>query len=241
MCFRGYRVKRLAVVRSLLVVAAIVSTPAAALAQQQQYGQPPNTYVTWGNNNQSGVDVTYFIDAGFNSAQANLIRQAAAAWNTTNSNINLVEAGAGANIEFNYVPIAGFVLSTMNMTTAAGPGTYPNGDPWAQIQNPVTFDVNSNAPWYDGTNAIAGNIDFGAYAVTLMGRAIGLGTAGAGDLPSVMRPDSAFGFGSLGLTSPSASDVAAVNAVYGTPEPATFALFAVGLAAFGFSKRLRRK
>lgn len=237
---------RLAVFRALLVIASVGSTPAIALAQQQQYGQTsPDTYVTWGTNTpQANIDVTYFIGAGFNATQANLIRQAAATWNNAGSALNLVEVGvlAGSNIQMDFVPIGAPVFSQMTLNSVPGPGTYPNGDPWRQIVSPATLNVNSNFNWWDGTGVQPVNaFDLEAYVTTLLGRGLGLGNAAPGDAASVMQPDSAFLFGAPGNTALSPGDIVAVNAVYGTPEPATFALFGIGLAAFGFSKRVRRR
>ena len=62
----------LAGVRGWMVVALLCATPALAHAQAQQYGQPPNTYVTWGGpSNATTIDVTYFIGTGFVGNQAN--------------------------------------------------------------------------------------------------------------------------------------------------------------------------
>ncbi len=240
--------RRLALSRVWLTIAALAATPGVALAQSQQYGQtsPQNTYVTWGGNNPTNtiIDVTYFINPGFTTNQINLIHAAANAWSTNaiHMGVNLVIASsaATADIVWNNVPLAGFQLSQNTFNTSPQPGTFPNGSPWVQLTS-VTLNVNSLVPWWDGTGPQGGLIDFQSYVATLTGRALGLGTATQpADNPSLMQPDSAFGFGANLLDSPTPADVSAVGAVYGTPEPSTLALFGIGLAAFGLSRLYRR-
>jgi hypothetical protein len=241
-------VRRFAPFRVWLTVAALAATPAVALAQSQQYGQtsPQNTYVTWGDNTPTNtvLDVTYFINPGFTTNQINLIHAAANAWSTNaiHMGVNLVIASsaATADIVWNNVPLAGFQLSQNTFNTTAQPGTFPNGSPWVQLTS-VTLNVNSVAPWWDGTGPQFFQLDFASYVATLTGRALGLGTATLGtDLPSIMLPDSAYGFGFTFPDTPTATDIAALSAVYGTPEPSTLALFGIGLAAFGLSRLYRR-
>ena len=62
---------------SAAAAAAIVCAAwAPAQAQQQQYGQPGNTYVTWGTNTtgQNVIDVTYFVGPSMTGNTGNLIR-----------------------------------------------------------------------------------------------------------------------------------------------------------------------
>lgn len=229
---------RLALLAAVLTLAA----PAVLQAQQQQYGQAPNTYVTWGTNANVGrIDVTYFIGAGFNAARTNLIRQAAAQWSAAGSYVNLVEVGsaAAANIRLSMAPVGVAALSQITRTTVIQPGTI-NGQPWARIQNPETIVVNSNFQFWDGVGAQAANqYDFQAVMLDLMGYAIGLGFVNPGTDPtSVMQ--SAFTSGVPGNHVLSASDVASINAVYGSPEPETWTLMGIGLAVLGVMRFLRR-
>jgi len=238
---------RLGVVRGLVAAAILCAAPALAHAQQQ-FGQPPNTYTTWGTNNNTGsVDVTYFIGSGFNAMQTSLLRQAAATWNNSGSYVRLVEVAAPGNINLSSSNIGSFALYNLNMgTVTAQPGTFPDGNPWARITGPVTVNINDLTvfggvvTYWDGNGLLAPSpqIDFQALALDVMGRAIGLGLSA--DPLSVMQPDASFSFSLPGNHTLSATDVAAINAVYGSPEPATLALFGIGLAVIGFSKKFRR-
>jgi hypothetical protein len=55
-----------------------------------------------------------------------------------------------------------------------------------------------------------------------------------------MQPDGSFLFSQPGNHSLSFEDVAAAQAIFGTPEPTTLALLGIGLAVFGLSKKVRR-
>lgn len=225
-------------IRALLAAAVVCAAPALAEAQSQQYGQPPSTYTTWGDNNigTQYIDVTYFIGGGFTANQENLLRSAAAAWNGSGAAVRIAEVFApGADVDFSRALVPGFQLADVNITTVPGAGTYPNGDPWAQIQPGATIIVNNGIASWDGVGAQAG-IDFEALALNLFGQALGLGLA-SGDPTSVMQPDANYSFVAPGNQSLSPSDIAAIQAVYGTPEPATLALFGVGLLVLAFTKR----
>ena len=213
----------------LLTVLTGLFLAGVAAAQQQQFGQP-GTYVAWGGPPplSSPVDVTYFIGSGFTANQTSLIRQAAAAWDNAARGIQLIEVGsagaAGLTVTFNN----GGGFGTANLTTVPGAGTYPNGFPWRQI-TAANVNLNSNLNWWDGTGAIGpGQRDFQAAILDLLGQGLGLGLAAAADTTSVMQASIQPNVVGNHVLSP--SDVAAVNAVYGTPEPATIGLFAVGLA-----------
>lgn len=233
-----------------LAAAILCAASAFAHAQQQQYGQPPNTYVTWGSNNlgQATIDVTYFVgDASLSANQANLIRQAAAAWNNAGANVRLVEVtGPGAATTANVVFQIGntgstAVVAPTTLNTTPGAGTL-NGQSWVQINGQVVITASSLfLPFYwDGSPALQppGTIDFHTVALQMTGFAIGLGPAALGDSNSVMAQNFPLG---PGLTAPTANDVLAVTAVYGSPEPATFALFGIGLAALGLGRKFRRR
>src|SRR6185295_13968408 len=106
---------RVGVVRSLIAAAILFAAP-ALLHAQQQFGQPPNTYTTWGTDANTGrVDVTYFIGSGFNAMQTSLLRQAAATWSAGGSFVNLVEVGAPGNINLTTSNIGSFALYNLNM------------------------------------------------------------------------------------------------------------------------------
>lgn len=231
------------------MAAAMLFAAPALVHAQQQFGQPPNTYTTWGTNNNNGrIDVTYFIGSGLNPMQANLIRQAAATWSNSGSYVNLVEVGAPGNVNFSSSNLGFFTLSSVTMGTVTPQvGTFPDGNPWAQITGPVTVQVNDLSAfggalsYWDGNGVLAPTppqIDFQALALDLVGRAIGLGISV--DPASVMQPDGSFSLTNPGNHTLAPSDLAAINAVYGSPEPATFALFGIGLAVIGFSRKLRR-
>lgn len=201
----------------------------AASAQQQQFGQP-GTYVAWGNPppNSATVDVTYFIGPGFTANQAALIRGAASAWDSAATGLRVIEVGsigaAGLTVTFNN----GGGFGTTTLTTIPGVGTYPGGFPWQQI---IAANVNLNGAlnWWDGTGAIPnGSRDFQAAILDLFGRGLGLGLAAPADTASVMQANISPNIVGNHVLSP--TDVASINAVYGSPEPATFGLFAVGLA-----------
>jgi hypothetical protein len=203
--------------------------------------------VTWGSNTQSSViDVTYFIGAGFNANEVALINSAASQWSQAGSSVRLVEVGsaAGANIRLTMANLGN--TGHLSNATFPAPGariTVPqsgtlNGQPWAMIQGPENFTVNSFYSFWDGTGAQGASFDFQAEILDLMGHGIGLGFVTAGTQPtSVMQPT--FTAGVPGNHSLSPSDIAAVQALYGAPEPATLALFGVGLSLVGFSRRRR--
>jgi hypothetical protein len=233
-----------------LAAAILCAASAFAHAQQQQYGQPPSTYVTWGGNTpgQTSIDVTYFVgDASLSTNQANLIRQAAAAWNNTGSFVHLVEAtGPGAATTANVVFQIGntgstAVVAATTLPTTPGAGLL-NGQSWVQINGQVVVTASSLfLPFYwDGNPVIQppGTINFLTVALQMTGFALGLGPAALGDTNSVMSQT--FPLGPGGLTAPTANDVLALDAVYGSPEPATVALFGVGLAALGLGRKFRR-
>jgi hypothetical protein len=233
-----------------LAAAILCAASGFAHAQQQQYGQPPNTYVTWGSNTPGAtIDVTYFVgDPSISANQANLIRQAAASWNGVAGNVRLVEvSGPGASTTANVLFQVGntgstAVVAPTTLPTTPGSGTFPNGASWVLINGQVVVTASSLfAPFYwDGSPLVQppGTINFLTVALQMTGFAIGLGPAALGDTNSVMSQN--FPLGPGGLTSPTANDVVAVNAIYGSPEPATFALFGVGLAALGFGRKRRR-
>jgi hypothetical protein len=227
----------------LAALALFCAAPADLFAQAQQYGQPGNTYVTWGGTTNTGrIDVTYFIGAGFTGNMPNLIRQAAAQWSAAGSYINLVEVGsaAAANVRLSMANLpAVAALSQITRNTVVQPGTI-NGQPWARIQNPETITVNSAFAFWDGVGPQAGNqFDFQAVILDLMGYSIGLGFVVAGTDPtSAQQPQ--FNSGVPGNHVLSASDVQSINAVYGSPEPETWSLFGIGLALVASLKLFRR-
>lgn len=234
-----------------LAAAFLCAVSSFAHAQQQQYGQGGNTYVTWGTNTpgQTSIDVTYFVGSPtLTGNTANLIRQAAASWNNTGAYVHLVEAtgpgaGATANVVFQIgaTPGGTFVFPTTMPTTGIQPTTFPNGANWVQINGQVVITASSAVmPFvWDGTGPFAPPLlwDFNTIALQMVGFALGLGPAAFGDPNSVMTTNIPFG---PGFTAPTPADANSLLAIYGSPEPATFALFGVGLAALGLGRKLRR-
>jgi len=222
-------------------LALFCAAPGLLFAQQQQFGQPPNTYLTWGtNSNSTRIDVTYFIGAGFTGNMPNLIRQAAAQWSASGSRVNLVEVGtlAASQIRLSAAPVGVAALSQITRNSVAMPGTL-NGQPWRQITAPETIVVNTNFAFWDGVGPQAANqFDFQSVILDLMGYSIGLGFVTAGTDPgSVMQPTFASGVPGNHTLSP--TDLASVQAVYGTPEPGTLALLGIGLGVLGATRRRR--
>src|SRR5436190_185864 len=245
--------KRLGLVQAGVAAAILFAAPSFVHAQTQQYGGPGgNTYATWGSQPppvSQRVDLYYFIGPSVSGAQATVIQQAAAAWSSV-SGVNLIQspnvisnpisifvnaANLGASIGTVTPLVVGSTLSTQQ------PTTYPDGRNWYQITGPLTITVNNVFPFWDGNGVPPGgffSVDQTAIALDLWGRALGLApTGGAG---SVMQPDGSFLFSQPGNHSLSTQDVAAVQAVFGTPEPTTLALLGIGLAVFGFSNKVRR-
>jgi hypothetical protein len=206
-------------------------------AQQQQFGQP-GTYVTWGAPppNATIIDVTYFIapGAGFTANETSLIQKAANAWSTVGGGVRLVQVGtaAGANVNISFAAVGSYGQTTL--TTVPGVGTYPNGDPWVRITG-ASAQFNSGFSWWDGTGTISGGEhDFYSAALDLLGQSLGLGFAANTDGTSVMQKT--IPANSVGNESLSPSDIAAVQAIYGSPEPPTLALLGVGLLVIGLGR-----
>jgi hypothetical protein len=170
-----------------------------------------------------------------------LITQAANVWNSAGANVQLVTTGT-ATININsfsipFLPLPGF-SSPYNTTGVLG--NYPDGTPFRQILN-ATMAVNSGLPtWYFGPGtAPPGQFDFLAFMIQEFGHALGLGFVN--DPTSVMNvgPFGLFQPGAA-IQAPSAADIAALQILYGAPEPETWALFGVGLVALGALKKSRR-
>jgi hypothetical protein len=214
-----------------------------AFAQgQQQFGQPPNTHLTWAASpvpNATGVDVTYFIGAGFSVAQQTAIRNSASVWTNANGGVRLVEVGSavGAGMQVVNANFGGNVIGDYTLATVAGAGTFPDGNPWNRIISATLF-IDSTPPFPWATGPVGpGDLDFTAVMIDLFGLGLGLGFAGTGDPNSVMR--NTFGLGPQNQTL-SSQDVGALSSLYGAPEPATWTLFGVGLLAMGAIKRFRK-
>jgi hypothetical protein len=222
---------------------------AAAAHAQQQYQDPtgsPGTYFTQRTTapsaffGQPRLDVTYFIGGGFTPQQVALIRQAAAVWSNTTASVNLVEvgtAGAGA-IDFqpNNINDVTFDLANRIITSNPGPGTYPDGSPWRRINNTLII-IDSIPPQpYFTTSAgpvPAGQFSFFSLVLREFGFGLGLGFATT-DPNSVMDSDLTTGEQHLTLT---AADLNALQTLYGTPEPETWALLGIGLGVLIFRRK----
>ena len=226
---------------------------AAALAQaQQQYGDPtnfPGTYLTQRTSPPTPVglvpriDVTYFVDGTFTATEHALIVQAAGVWSGTTASVRLVEvfAIAGANIDLTSVNLNNNTtnLADRVITSVPGPLTYPDGTtPWRQITSAsITIDRNLPAitPFYylNPTPILPNEYDYFSVVLRELGLGLGLGFA-PGEPGSVMDPNITTGETHRTL---SPNDIAALQTLYGTPEPETWALFGIGLIALGLLRR----
>jgi hypothetical protein len=244
------------VVKTFGVWIVFLTIPASLGAQQQQYGDPtnfPGTYVTQRTSPPTPprfvpiFDVTYFVAPGeFDAAQHALINLAAATWSEAGgAAVRLVEVFApGADIDFSQQNLNNNTtdLASRVLTTAPGPGTYPDGTPWRTITNAdITIDtipqggVNN---YYIGVGPfLPGQFDYFAVLLREFGFGLGLGLAGPGDPNSAMDSDITANEQRSSLTT---EDIAALQTIYGTPEPATWALFGVGLLVMGAVRKLRR-
>jgi hypothetical protein len=221
---------------------------AALLRAQQQYGDPsafPGTYLTQRTTPVAGyvpkIDVTYFVDSTFSAAQHALINQAAAVWSTTTASVRLVEVGTAAAgaIDFTMQNLNNpqLNLATRTLTTVPGAGTYPDGSPWRRITSAsIVIDTNPPGPqpWFLGPGPTPANqFDFFSVIMREFGFGLGLGFATA-DPASVMDSNIVLGEQHQVL---SPNDVAALQTLYGTPEPSTWALLGIGLVALGFRRK----
>jgi hypothetical protein len=234
-----------------------LSAPAAASAQQQ-YGDPanyPGTYLTHRDSppvlgTNLTIDVTYYIAPGnFSGQEAALIRQAADIWSNymlTQAAVVLVEVNspAGAGIVFNSADLndATTNLAQATLTTVPGTGRYPDGTPWRQITSAtITIDLDPpGAPGYfTGNGSVPpGRYDFLSLILREFGLGLGLGFAANGDPNSVMDGNLAPGDQHQTLAP---GDINALATLYGAPEPATWALFGIGLAVLAGRRRFRPK
>jgi hypothetical protein len=232
-----------------------LAAPSLAIAQQQ-YGDPtnyPGTYLSQrtsppvlGTN--LTIDVTYFIAPGsFSGQDANLIRAAAGVWSNymaTQAAVQLVEvnSAAGAGIIFNSADLndATTNLAQANLTTVPGAGTYPDGTPWRQITSAV-ITIDSDPPgapgYFTGNGSVPpGRYDLLSLIIREFGIGLGLGFATNADPNSVMDGNLSPGDQHQALTP---GDIKALVTLYGAPEPATWALFSIGLAVLAGRRRLR--
>lgn len=236
----------------------VLACSASGLAHaQQQYGDPtnfPGTYLTQRTTTPTPpgfvptIDVTYFVDpTDFDATQHALINQAAAIWSQAGgASVRLVEVfSPGAHIDFTQSNLNNntFDLADRIIATTPGPGTYPDGTPWRRITNAdIEIDaIPTGGPgnyYYNVGVMGAGQFDYLSVLIREFGFALGLGFATAGDPNSVMDSDITAGEQNRTLTT---ADVAALQALYGTPEPATWALFGVGLLALGAATSSRRR
>jgi len=247
--------KRLGLVQVGLAAAILLGASSLVHAQSQQFGGPGgNTYAQWGSQpppTGQVIDLYYFIGGSVSGPEATVIQQTAAAWSSAGAGVRLIQAtdlvSHPISIFVNAANLGvtpGTVTPLQVGTTLTGPmpTTYPNGSQWYQINGPLTITVNDIFPFWDGNSAPPPPpslyLDQTAVAMDLWGQALGLAqTGGAG---SVMQPNSNIFFNQQGNQTLSPEDIAAVQAIYGTPEPTTLALLGIGLAVLGVSTIFRR-
>jgi hypothetical protein len=232
-------VRRSLSLRNWVIVGILCSAPALAQAQQQ-FGDPvnfPGQYLTRRSSTPNGtsIDVQYVSAGAFTPGMSAAITQAAAVWNAAGANVQLVTGPAPSTAFVLGLPFGPNPGITLNNTTP-GTGTFPGGISWQQITGSLTL-VNLAAPnWFVGPGSPApGQLDFLSYMIQQFGFALGLGNTG-------LDPGSVMANLAPGTTQRvlSPGDIAALQILYGAPEPETWALFGVGLVALGALKRSRR-
>lgn len=238
--------------RAGLALAILCSIPALAQAQQQ-FGLP-GEYVVQNSTPPNGtvIDVSYVVSPTLPPAFGALVTQAAAVWNSAGANIRLVDSTTlGApppTIHMNDFSIPVVFPGGSQPFTSGGPtpsitpvlGNYPDGTPYHQIIDITTsVNINGTVPWVfaSGTQTLT-QYDLLAFLIREFGHDLGL--AYVNDPTSVMNGIAGFQPGPA-ATVLSPSDIAALQTLYGAPEPATWALFGVGLAALGAAKKSRRR
>jgi len=227
---------------------AVSACAAAAAHAQQQYGDPsnfPGTYLTQRTTappvfyGQPRIDVTYFVDNTFTATEHSLINQAAAVWSNTTASVNLVEvfSAAAATIDFTTTNLNPHPadLANRTITSVAGAGTFPDGTPWRHITNAaITIDSNPAGPYFTGVGPVPANrFDYFSLILREFGFGLGLGTA-TSDPNSVMDASLAQGEEHRSLSS---GDLSALQDLYGTPEPETWALLGIGLILLSFRRK----
>ena len=229
-----------------LIVGIFCSASALAHAQQQ-FGDPvghPGEYVTQRTSppNGTSIDVFYFVGSGFTTGPGSMtsaITAAAAVWNAAGALVQLVPSLVPTSVTITSFAIPFPFQGTTSLSIGAPTGAYPDSTPGNHIDLSSTLvNVDPSLPWFTGPGPVPGGaLDFEAFMIREFGHALGLGYV-SGDPTSVMNSTLAPG---PALRVPSAADIAALQTLYGAPEPATWALFGVGLAALAAAKKKSRR
>lgn len=139
-------------------------------------------------------------------------------------------AGLVGDIRIGAIYIDGAVGAN-TLAHAYSPGTTASG--WLSNLGGDTHFDNSNV-WGDTPIAVVGTIDFHTVALHELGHALGLGHSVI--VGSVMEATYAGPRRTL-----HADDIAGIQAIYGVPEPSTFALATLGMLGLGMFRQRRRR